>query len=60
MLFVFISRFFPEHKTRNAITNIYKKKFERSWRSWGEVDKDTKEMWFEEFKACDNLYNIYL
>jgi len=37
-----------------------KKKFEGSWRSWSEVDKDTKKMWFEEFKVCDNLYNIYL
>ncbi|KAJ1410071.1 hypothetical protein SESBI_22307 [Sesbania bispinosa] len=45
------NNFHPGVALRGVITRIFKKKFEGSWTSWTDVDGDTKDIWFESFKA---------
>lgn len=50
-MFIFLS-FNPVVDSVREITEIIQSKFEKPCCTWGEVDEDTRRMWFGEWAVC--------
>ncbi|KAK7281894.1 hypothetical protein RIF29_10251 [Crotalaria pallida] len=51
MISLIKTRFSPSFLVRGIVSQIFKDKFEGSWIYWGDVPKDVKDEWFDEFNV---------
>ena len=60
-IYIYINRFLPSIEPVHAIVDIFTSNFEQPYRSWKKVPKETRDVWFNEFKVgIKFLFKKYL